>query len=215
MKVLAFNGSPRKGWNTDTLLQHALDGAASMGAETEMIHLYDYNFTGCKSCFACKLKDGKSYGKCALRDDLYPMWEKIENADALIFGSPIYIGNLTSQMRALIERLLYQYAVYDASRTRIFPKTVPVGIIYTMNFTEEQFDPDFFGLTFIEESFEMTCGPVEKLCSYETFQFTDYSKYVCPVFDAEERAKIRRERFPVDCQKAFDMGVHMMEFYQK
>jgi multimeric flavodoxin WrbA len=56
MKVIALNGSPRKKWNTATLLKHAVDGAASNGAETELIHLYDYNYKGCISCFACKVK---------------------------------------------------------------------------------------------------------------------------------------------------------------
>jgi len=54
MKVIAVNGSPRKKWNTATLLHKALDGAKSIGAQTEFIHLYDLNFKGCTSCFACK-----------------------------------------------------------------------------------------------------------------------------------------------------------------
>ena len=215
MKVIAFNGSPRKNWNTATLLQSALDGAASMGAETELVHLYDLNFSGCKSCFACKLKDGKSYGHCALKDDLYPYWEKIENADAIIFGSPIYIGNLTAQMRALIERLLYQYAVYDEDHTRLFPKVIPTGIIYTMNVTEEEFQTEPYGLSMVEDSLVLTTGPVEKLYSFATYQFTDYSKYVCPIFDPEARAKRREEQFPIDCKNAFDMGVRMVQYYQK
>jgi hypothetical protein len=70
MRVLAINGSPRKKWNTATLLQNALDGAASQGAETELVHLCDLDFKGCTSCFACKLKSGKSYGKCAVQDGL-------------------------------------------------------------------------------------------------------------------------------------------------
>lgn len=56
MKVIAINGSPRKNWNTHKLLNAALEGAKSMGAETEIIHLYDLNYTGCRSCFACKRK---------------------------------------------------------------------------------------------------------------------------------------------------------------
>ena len=72
MYVLAINGSPRKNWNTATLLNKALEGAAAQGAQTELIHLYDLNFKGCISCFACKRKDGKSYGKCAYHDDLSP-----------------------------------------------------------------------------------------------------------------------------------------------
>ncbi len=51
MKVIAINGSPRKRWNTATLLEKALEGAASQGAETELIHLYDIDFKGCTSCF--------------------------------------------------------------------------------------------------------------------------------------------------------------------
>ena len=72
MKVIAFNGSPRKDWNTATLLQHALQGAASQGAETKLVHLYDYNYKGCVSCFSCKVKNGDSYGRCATEDDLLP-----------------------------------------------------------------------------------------------------------------------------------------------
>ena len=50
MKLIAINGSPRKNKNTATLIKHALDGATSAGAETELIHLYDLNFKGCISC---------------------------------------------------------------------------------------------------------------------------------------------------------------------
>ena len=55
MKVIAFNGSPRKKeWNTITLLKNALEGSATVGADTELFHLYDLKFSGCISCFACK-----------------------------------------------------------------------------------------------------------------------------------------------------------------
>ena len=60
MKILAVNGSPRKNWNTATLLGKALEGATSQGAETEFDHLYDLNFKGCQSCFSCKTMGGKS-----------------------------------------------------------------------------------------------------------------------------------------------------------
>ena len=70
MKIIAVNGSPRKTWNTATLLHHALDGAASRGADTELVHLYDLDFKGCISCFSCKLKNGGCYGRCAVNDGL-------------------------------------------------------------------------------------------------------------------------------------------------
>lgn len=66
MKVYAINGSPRKNKNTATLLQKALDGvkeaAKDKEIETEIINLYDYNYTGCKSCFACKRLEAKVMG---------------------------------------------------------------------------------------------------------------------------------------------------------
>jgi multimeric flavodoxin WrbA len=99
MKALAINGSPRKAWNTATLLKNTLDGAASQGAETKLIHLYDLDFKGCTSCYACKLKNGKSYGKCGMNDNLTPILENIFNdIDVLLLGSPIYFGTATGEM---------------------------------------------------------------------------------------------------------------------
>ena len=69
MKVIAINGSPRKGWNTETLLKKALEGAGAAGAETEMVHLYDLKFRGCVSCMACKLKKEPRPCRCILRDE--------------------------------------------------------------------------------------------------------------------------------------------------
>jgi multimeric flavodoxin WrbA len=105
MKVLAFNGSPRKKWNTATLLEKALEGAASQGAETELIHLYDLNCKGCVNCFVCKTKGDKSYGICAIKDDLEPIFRKIETSDVIILGSPIYYGTVSGEMKSFMERL--------------------------------------------------------------------------------------------------------------
>ena len=86
VKVLAINGSPRTKCNTATLLNNALEGAASRGAETELVHLYKLNFKGCISCFACKLKNGESYGRCAVNDDLTPILTKAEEARCHYLG---------------------------------------------------------------------------------------------------------------------------------
>jgi len=99
VKVIAINGSSRKKWNTATLLEKALEGAASQGAETELVHLYDLDFKGCTSCFACKLKGGKSYGKCAMNGGLTPVLEKLADVNALLLGSPIYFGTVTRGLR--------------------------------------------------------------------------------------------------------------------
>ncbi len=213
MKVIAINGSPRKKWNTATLLEKALEGASSEGAKTELVHLYDLNFKGCTSCFACKLKGGKSYGKCAMKDELEPVLEKLKNADAVILGSPLYLGNSTGEMRSFMERYIFPYLVYSTNPVTLYPKNIPVGFIYTMGAKEENFD--MFGLNKtigLNENLAMRIfGYSESLCSTDTYQFDDYSKYVADRFDPDEKAKRRKEVFPHDCEKAFEMGVRFVK----
>ncbi|HVI42142.1 MAG TPA: flavodoxin family protein [Anaerovoracaceae bacterium] len=213
MKVIALNGSPRKEWNTATLLKHALEGAASKGAETELIHLYDCNYKGCISCFACKLKGGKSYGKCAVNDDLKPIFQKIEEADGIILGSPIYLGMVSGEMRSFIERLVFQYLVYDRNYSVFFPKKISAGLIYTMNVKEELLDQAGYKqqLKNMENSMQRLFGSAESLLSTDTYQFDDYSKYETSGFNVEEKTMRRKEVFPVDCRKAFEMGARIAE----
>ncbi|KKH95081.1 flavodoxin [Methanosarcina sp. 1.H.T.1A.1] len=213
MKVIAINGSPRKKWNTATLLEKALEGAASEGVETEIVHLYDLNFKGCTSCFACKLKDGKSYGKCAMQDELTPVLERLKEADAVILGSPIYLGNSTGEMRSFMERYVFPYLVYSNDIPSLYPKNIPVGFIYTMGVKEEYMD--MFGLRKTIELNEYIAkrifGDSESLYSTDTYQFEDHSKYVADSFDPEEKAKRRKEVFPKDCEKAFEMGARFVK----
>jgi len=208
MKVMAFNGSPRKKWNTATLLEKALEGVASQGAKTELIHLYDLNFKGCISCFACKTKGGKSYGRCAVKDDLTPVFRKIEKADAIILGSPIYFGTVSGEMKSFIERLLFPYLTYTDPPQSLFSKKIKTGFIYTMNITEEMMKE--WGYIENFKRHEMTMqrifGASEYMCSVDTYQFKNYSKMVAPRFDPVKKAQRRKEIFPIDCQKAFDMG---------
>ena len=208
MKVIAINGSPRKKWNTAMLLEHALEGAETKGAETELIHLYDLNFKGCTSCFSCKLKGGKSYGKCAMRDGLTPVLEKLAQADAFILGSPIYFGTVTGEMRSFMERLLFQYLAYTKPPSTIFERKVPTAFIYTMNVSEEIMKeynyPVHLGMN--ENYLTRIFGQSEALCSFETLQFEDYDKVVFSYFDPEERRQRRINVFPEDCRKASELG---------
>ncbi|HWQ78729.1 MAG TPA: flavodoxin family protein [Anaerovoracaceae bacterium] len=208
MKIIGINGSPRKDWNTATLLKHALDGAASKGAETELIHLYDLDYKGCISCFSCKRKGGKSYGKCAVNDGLKPVLQKIEEADGIILGSPIYLVEVTGEMRSFLERLIFQYLVYDENRTMLLSKKISCGLIYTMNVPEEYLDLPGYRPMFenIESFISRAFSPVQSLYVTDTYQFDDYSKYEASRFNAEEKARRRKEVFPLDCGKAFEMG---------
>jgi len=209
MKVIAVNGSPRKTKNTATLLKKALEGAKSQGAETELIHLYDLDYKGCASCFACKLKDGKSYGKCASRDGLTTVLEKIENVDAIILGSPIYFESVTGEMRSFLERLMFPYQTYTEVSRSIFGRKIHTGFIYTMNVTAEQMDELSYmqGLQFVEADLKRVFGYFEALIVNDTYQFDDYSKYVNTTFDGYKKAKVRERQFPEYCKQAFNLGV--------
>jgi len=213
MKVIAINGSPRKNWNTATLLEKTLEGAASEGAETELIHLYDLDFKGCISCFACKLIGGKSFGKCAVKDELTPVLERLEEADAVILGSPIYLGNSTGEMRSFMERYIFPYITYSIDIQTFYPRNIPVGFIYTMNITEDLFE--LVGTNKLIEANEWVAtkifGYSESLCSTDTSQFDDYSKYSSSVFNPQEKANRRKEVFPQDCQKAFEIGARFVK----
>ena len=211
MKVLAFNGSPRKQWNTATLLRKTLEGAASQGAETELVHLYDLSYTGCKSCFACKTRDGKSYGRCAAQDDLTPILRKTEGADAIILGSPIYFGTVSGMTKSFMERLTFPYVTYTDPPQSLFPKKIQTAFIYTMNVTEAQMGDYGYGvhLAVNERVLRTVFGASESLCSCDTLQFDDYSAVLATRFDPEKKAKRRAEIFPEDCQRAFALGTRI------
>ncbi|HUJ19273.1 MAG TPA: flavodoxin family protein [Nitrospirota bacterium] len=209
MNIIAINGSPRKNWNTATLLEKVLEGAASQGANTTLVHLYDLNYKGCRSCFACKTKGGKSYGTCAVNDDVSPILKKIREADGLILGSPIYFGTVSGEMKSFMERLLFSVLSYTDPPVSLFPKKIQTGFIYTMNVTEEQ--SMNFSLerhVALNESYlKRIFGASESLLCFDTYQFDDYSKVIADRFDPEKKMKRRKEVFPKDCEKAFQMGV--------
>ncbi|MCJ7606028.1 MAG: flavodoxin family protein [Dehalococcoidales bacterium] len=99
MKVLGIMGSPRIKSNTDLLLDEALKGAASAGAEVEKLVIDRLNITACKEIYQCS-KDGT----CPLRDDMTGLYDKILEADAVIAASPIFFYTVSAQMMQFISR---------------------------------------------------------------------------------------------------------------
>lgn len=208
MKALGINGSPRKKWNTAILLTKALEGAASLGAETEIFHLYDLDYKGCVSCFACKTKGGKRYGRCARQDDITPILQQVELANIVILASPIYFGTVTGEMRSFMERLLFPYMTYTDPPGSLFNRKLRTGFIYTLGATEELAKERGFDrhIQANDMLLKLIFGASETVCSYDTYQFEDYSKMYAPRWDPEVKARRRSEVFPLDCQHAFEMG---------
>jgi multimeric flavodoxin WrbA len=209
MRVIALNGSPRKNWNTYTLLDEALKGAKSKGAEIELINIYDHTYTGCISCFACKRK-GVIMDQCVTKDDLFPILKKIRESDAFILGSPIYFGCVTGGMRSLMERLFFPYISYDRQPSS-FGKKVKTAFIYTMNVPESYLESVGYTKMFDdnEKLLERVFGRSETLVVTETSQFDDYSKYASSMFDPEQRTTRHATVFKEDCKKAFNLGTRI------
>ncbi|WP_033165274.1 flavodoxin family protein [Clostridium sp. KNHs205] len=212
MKVVAINGSPRKTKNTATLLEKALEGAALAGADTTLIHLYDLNYKGCMSCLACKRKASKWVGHCAMRDDLTEVLEQIMQSDVLLLGSPIYLGDVTGEMRSFLERLIFMNLSYEEDIRSYFMKKIHTGFIYTMNLNKDMVDR--FGYPYIFNTnqrllSEILKGTSEILVADDTYQFDDYTKYAASKFDEKHKAQVKAEQFPADCNRAFELGVRL------
>ena len=200
------------------MLDSAMKGAAEAGADVEMINLYDIDIKGCKSCLACKLKNAKTNGVCAIRDDLRPVLEKAHDADVLVIGSPIYFSDTTGMTRAFLERLLYPVLSYNPKpdeagnlQMSLLGRTVPNAMIYTMGSTEQigaSYNP------MIEDNkrfLQMLYGYSEALCSYDTYMMSDYSRYDMMDGVEERRAKHRDEQFPKDLEAAYELGKRLVE----
>ncbi|HPJ94524.1 MAG TPA: flavodoxin family protein [Deltaproteobacteria bacterium] len=109
--ILGIGGSPRKGGNTDVLLDHIITGATLMNLETERILLRDCQFQPCIGCERCR-KDRICTG---LHDDMTPLYNKIVRASGLVLVSPVHNYNVTAWMKAFIDRL---YCFYDFTDDR-------------------------------------------------------------------------------------------------
>ena len=210
MKAIILNASPRKNWNTAQLLKAAQSGAEEAGAETEYIDLYDLNFTGCRSCLLCKRKDGERC-KCFWKDDLSPLLNRVFAADVLLIGSPIYLGDTTSQFHAFVERMHFCTLSYDDYRN-YFTGRVNAGVIFTMNAPQIYYQTHYKRkLAEQADAFHSLNGEVQVLASCDTLQVKDYSKFSMAGFDEAHKKAHHDKQFPLDLEKARRMGKELTE----
>lgn len=219
LKALFVNGSPRTANNTAQILAKAAEGAASKGAQTEIVNLYDYRYCGCTSCFACKLKDAKTKGLCAVRDELTEVLRKAVDADIVVIGSPIYFSDITGMTRAFLERFMFPNFSYDldAEGKRVPPRLKKqTAMVYTMNVPEqilEQMQYDVL-LGKIAQIMQQNFGHCEPLFVCNTYQFADYSRYAAGMFSEPDKRRHRDEHFPLDLQRAYELGARLAENLQ-
>jgi multimeric flavodoxin WrbA len=120
MKAIGIVGSPRKNGNTEIITKHALKAIAEDGIETELITLAGRNIQPCNACMSCAKEES-----CPLTDDVFPIYQKMKMADAIIISSPVYYGSATALVKALMERTAH----ISRSRGRIWAGKVGGALV--------------------------------------------------------------------------------------
>ena len=204
-KIVAINGSPRNGWNTDMLIDEAVKGAESKGAEVIKFDLYKLDkFTGCISCFGCKRDAHK--GECVYKDGLKPVLDAVKDADGIIMGAPNYFGDLCAEFKLFYERLVFPYLTYNAEEPCCNTRMIPVLLIMTSNAPDTMYANMLNGYKGVLSKF---VGPTEVFVSGETQQVKDYSKFNWTMFDGEQRYERREKVFPQELKAVFEKGASL------
>ncbi len=216
-KIIIINGSPRKNFNTAQLLHSAENGAKHSGSDVEYFNLIDINYKGCISCFACKRKGNKTNGLCAYKDELTPVLEKILQANAVIIGTPVYYSYPTGMTRNLLERMMFAAGTYlkdekSGYTKRVLDRTIKIGLIYTMNCPENMADTYNYNTILSADKMFLNhiFGYCEVLNVYDTYQFSDYSKYDIDLFDERHKREVKEKEFPIYLDKAYNLGKRLV-----
>lgn len=102
MKTVAICGSPRQNGNTEHFMKVALTELEQKGIETEFVSLRGKMIHPCNGCYQCL-----NVGHCVIQDDFAGVFEKMQQADAILIGSPVYVARPTSLLSALLERATF------------------------------------------------------------------------------------------------------------
>lgn len=100
MKIVTLLGSPRSNANSSAIARHLTETAVKLGAEAEIYDLNRLKYRGCQGCYLCKT----TLDHCALQDGMTEVLEAVTKADAVVLASPVYYGDVTSQLKAYIDR---------------------------------------------------------------------------------------------------------------
>jgi multimeric flavodoxin WrbA len=163
-RVVGISGSPRKGGNTDSLLEKALEGASLEGSFVEKIFLDDLSVGPCRECGDCY----KS-GACAFRDDMRQVYDSIRRADSILIASPVFFGTVTAQLKVVIDRCNCLWTAKHILKKRPLPKKKRRGYFLSAaaSTTRKQFIDarkvvrNLFATLDIEYAGELFCGGFE------------------------------------------------------
>ncbi len=211
MKITAINTSPRKNWNTAQLIKEAVKGAESKGAEIVYFDLYQQErFTGCISCFGCKRKPNE--GKCVYKDGILPILQSIRESDAVIIGTPNYLGQPSAGFRALYERIVFQNLTYRVDVRFYEEYKKPTLFIMTSNVPEEGYQQGPYAemIKTYQAGLSANIGPTEVFICGNTLQVKDYSIYNWNMFDSKVKEERHKTVFPQELRNAYELGANLV-----
>ncbi|WP_073082900.1 flavodoxin family protein [Sporobacter termitidis] len=106
MNIIGINASPRKEGNTAWIVNKILEGAEERGAETHAFNFSDLDIQPCRGCWGCHKGDQG----CVINDDMDKLNKAIDHADTIVFGSPIYMMQMTAQAKIVVDRMFARFS---------------------------------------------------------------------------------------------------------
>jgi multimeric flavodoxin WrbA len=196
-KILAFCASPRKGGNTDLLLDEALKGAQDAGAKTEKVMLQRIKLGYCIGCRKCKDKGYE--GMCTVKDDMSPLYQKIIDSDAIIIGFPIYTGRECAQLSTFMDR-------WDCfERFKFGGKLQPGRVAMVIGTWGYAYDDTY---DHIIENIMV----ILKLHKVETVEALSACGFEGMLHGFDEKRKGVIAKFPRELKKAYEAGASLARF---
>ena len=154
-KLLLVNGSPRVKGNTEEALNILKEEASKNFCEVTTINIVDYSIKGCIGCCSCKLGNNK----CSLEnDDMAMLLKKVEDADYIVFGTPVYWWGMTSQLKQFLDRFYSKLTIFQNLK-----KKVGILIIGAAPVSDKEYD--------------LISSQMECICRYLNWDFVFYERY--------------------------------------
>jgi len=142
MKIIGFNASPRKTGNTAWAINKILEAAKEHGAETEIFYSGGLDIKPCKGCLGCV-----ESGKCSINDDMQRIYDVLKQTDAVVLGSPVYMGQMTAQAKTFTDRLFAQITPRFSPRFKEENAGKKLALVWTQGNPNPEMFREYFDYT--------------------------------------------------------------------
>jgi multimeric flavodoxin WrbA len=137
MNIIGIIASQRKGGNTAFIVNQILEGAKEQGAETQALYFSDLDINLCRGCLACHNSDQG----CVIKDDMQKLNEAIDRANVIVFGSPIYLMQMSAQAKIIVDRM---FARFSPKYSPYFKEESAAKKKLVLTFNQGNPDPSLF-----------------------------------------------------------------------